>query len=158
MPTHTTGSGGRRLIDPLDHHPQPRRLLAHVAGELPVWPLAARLVGLLVARLVGLLAQAHPGLELTHVPHRDPRDPVGVTAAYHCARRLAQQSALSLVALRAERCLALVQASAPARSRLTTIQLPPQENTAYSPEQLVVSGQGAMHLSTEAQGFLASCL
>ena len=78
MPTHTTGSGGRRLIDPLDHHPQPRRRLGERAGELPVWPLAAL--------LVGLLAQADPGLEVAHLPHRDPRDALARAAIRHRAR------------------------------------------------------------------------
>src|SRR5215467_10198751 len=34
VPTHTTRSGGIRLVDPLDHHPQPRRLLGEIAGDL----------------------------------------------------------------------------------------------------------------------------
>ena len=44
MPTVTTGSRRIRLIDPLDHHADTRRLLALVAGKLPVRPLAALLV------------------------------------------------------------------------------------------------------------------
>ena len=44
VPTVTTGSRRIRLVDPLDHHADTRRLLALVAGKLPVRPLAALLV------------------------------------------------------------------------------------------------------------------
>ena len=52
MPTHTACSRRIRLVDPLDRDANTRRLLAHVAGELPMGPLADL--------LIRLLAQADP--------------------------------------------------------------------------------------------------
>ena len=78
MPTHVTGSGRIRFIDPLDHHPS--RLLAHVAGELPMGPLAAR--------LVADVAKAHPGLDITYLSHRVVRDALDLAEGDDLARRL----------------------------------------------------------------------
>jgi hypothetical protein len=62
VPTLTTRSGGICFVDPLHADPQSRRLLAEVAGELPMRPLADL--------LVRLLAQADPRLvSRTSPPH-----------------------------------------------------------------------------------------
>jgi hypothetical protein len=44
--------------------------------------------------LVRPLAQAHPRLNITHIPHRDPSDPFGLAKIYHFARRLVEEVAL----------------------------------------------------------------
>src|SRR5215831_9968670 len=66
VPAHTTGFRRIRFINPLHDHPQPRCLFAEIAGELPMRPLADL--------LIGSLAQADPGLDVTHIPHRDVGD------------------------------------------------------------------------------------
>jgi streptogramin lyase len=56
-----------------------------------MWPLAAL--------LIGHLAQADAGLDVAHIPHRDPSDPVGVTEIHHFARRFPSKFAALAAAL-----------------------------------------------------------
>jgi hypothetical protein len=79
-----------------------------------LWPLADL--------LIGSLAEADPGLDVAHIPHRDPSDLVGLAEVHHLARRLMQEVTLLAVALRAHLGVALEQALGPARTGLTTMQ------------------------------------
>src|SRR5262245_48762111 len=82
-PTVATGSGRLALVDPVDTDAPPRRLLPHIAGELPMRPPAA----LLVAHF----PQTHSCLEVAHIPHRDLADPLSLAEVHHLARGLMQQ-------------------------------------------------------------------
>ena len=119
MPTHTTRSGGIRLLDPLDRDANTRRLLGEGAGELPMRPLADL--------LVRLLAQTHPRLDVTHIPHREVGDAFLGTEADHLPGGLVQQIALLPIEFRARLGFALEQPFGPARTHLTTAQLLLQE-------------------------------
>ena len=83
MPTHTTRSRRICLINPLNADAQSRRLLAEIAGELPMRPLADL--------LIGPFAQADPRLDVTHIPHGDLTDTLLRAEIHDLARRLMQE-------------------------------------------------------------------
>src|SRR5262249_30534643 len=114
MPTVAAGPCRIRLVNPLHGDAQLRRLLAEIPSELPMRPLT----DLLVADM----SQAHPRLDVTHIPHRDLAHSLRLTEVHHCARRLMQQIALLAVLFGADLCLTLEQALSPARTRLAAAQ------------------------------------
>jgi hypothetical protein len=115
VPTVTAGLRRIRLVDPLDHHAQPRCLLTQIVGELPMWPLADL--------LIRLPTQTHPGLDITHIPHRDAGDAFSGTEGNDLPGRLMQQTALLAVPLRAHLRFALEQAFGSTRTHLAAAQL-----------------------------------
>jgi hypothetical protein len=84
-----TGSGGITLVNPRHRHAHPRGFLGHLAGELPVRPLADL--------LVGLPAQTDARLDVTYISDGNPGDSLRLTVVHHLARRLMQQIPLLAV-------------------------------------------------------------
>jgi hypothetical protein len=115
VPTATTRATGVAFVDLLDADAHSRRFLAEGAHELAVWPLADL--------LVGAAPQAHPRLDVAHVPHRDAGDALRLAEPNRLARRLMQHVPLLPVEPGTHLGLALSQPAPPLRAPLTAAQL-----------------------------------
>src|SRR5262249_7179872 len=97
MDRSTAATGARRVafVEVFDADPQRLRLLRQIADELPMGPLADL--------LVGRLPQAHPCLDVAHLPHRHGGHALCLAERHRLARRRVQDLALLAIELGTDR-------------------------------------------------------